>query len=312
MPVDLGGSPTRCALSPPLRARPTPELVEALIAHYRAERAAPEDALEVGFFHGGLPDDTLLAACGGLPVRVSCSPADLSRAEAARLVAGGVRRVELEVATFSPAILRELRRGYTGAQVDAMRRGLAELGVEVGLVLIPGLPGASHASAMEDAARAIGGGDLPRAAFVRLYPALALEGSELAVQVQRGRWHPMRLGEALTTLVALVDHLEAGGVPVARVGLQPGVDLPVRAVAGPVHPNLRGLVEGRRLRRRMAEALQGVPAGESATLRVHPADLGDALGRSRENLRAVRVALGLRALELRPDPAMSRGRVSRG
>lgn len=310
MPVDLGGSPVRCALSPPRRPTPAPALVEALIHHYRDERCRPGDTLEVGFFHGGLPSDDLLSCCAGLPVRVGCSPADLSRAEASRLASRGVRLIELDVATFSPSVLRELRRGYTGAGVDTMRAGLAALGLEVGLVLMPGLPGASHTSALEDVDRAIGGA-IPPAALVRLYPALALEGSELATQVESGRWRPMRLGEAVTTLVAMVDRLEAAHIPVARIGLQPGIDLPARAIAGPVHPNLRGLVEGRRSRRRMAEALQGVPPGATVELRVNPADLGPVLGRSRENLRAVRVALGLASLEVRPDPLIARGHISR-
>ncbi|MFT4977718.1 MAG: hypothetical protein ACI8S6_003625, partial [Myxococcota bacterium] len=90
VPVDFGGSPTACRIRPPLRARPEPALVTALIEHYRTERAAPDAALEVAFFHGGLPDAAMLEAASGCALRVCCSPGDLSRAEASRLAAAGV------------------------------------------------------------------------------------------------------------------------------------------------------------------------------------------------------------------------------
>ena len=70
VPIDLGGSPTRCILAPPNTARPTPELVTALIEHYQAERAKPGDHMEVGFFRGGIPGPDLIAACGDLPIRL--------------------------------------------------------------------------------------------------------------------------------------------------------------------------------------------------------------------------------------------------
>ena len=306
VPVDLGGSPTRCALSPPRDPLPTPELVSALIAHYRAERCPPGAHLEVGFFRGGLPDDALLRACGSLPIRVSCSPADLTRAEADRLRARGVTLVELEVATFADAVLRACRRGYTAGRVDAMRRGLTEQGLKVGLTLIPGLPGASHAAALEDARRAASD---PPAHLTRIYPALAFEGSELARMARERRWVPMGLGAAVTAVVAMVDLLEEAGVPVARIGLQPGQDIPHQAVAGPVHANLRGLVDGRRFRQRMAAALADTPPGSRATLRVHPGDLGAVKGTANEHLRAVRAELGLAELNVLPDPTLARGRV---
>jgi hypothetical protein len=307
VPVDLGGSPTPCRVRPPLRPPPDPETLRALVRHYTEDRSPPGPVeAVVAFFRGGLPPEALLDAATGHPLRLSCSPADLDRAAATRLQAHGMRRVELEVLTLDPSVLRRLVRGYTATRALQMVPALQEMGLEVGVVLAPGLPGASHAGALADADRLLAEA---RPDFVRIHPALAIEGSGLAELARRGDWAPMRLGEAVTTCEALLDRFDAAEVPVIRVGRQPGSDFPERVVAGPVHPSLRGLVEARRYRRRMEAALRGHPRARPAVLAVHPADLSWAKGTANANVKALRSALGMRALAVEPDPAVPRGRV---
>ena len=308
VPVDLGGSPTPCLLRPPLRPPPTPALVQALIAHYRAERAPPGADLEVAFFHGGLPTDALLEAAAGCAIRVACSPADLSRAEAERLLSAGVGTLELEVGTFQRDVLRALDRGYRPAMVLTMLTVLRARGVRLGATLVSGLPGSSHESAVADVAALVDDGG-PLVDFVRLYPALALEGTGLAARAAQGAWVPMHLGEAVTTCVAMAERLDAAGIEIARVGMQPGQDVPGRVAAGPVHPNLRQLVEVRRFHRRMESAMRFVPAGSVVQISVNPRDLAWAKGTANENLRSLRAQLSLEGLTVTPDAAVARGAV---
>lgn len=309
VPVDLGGSPTGCHVRPPLRERPTPELVYSLMAHYHAERAPPGAAIEVAFFHGGTPDDALFSVTSGCSVRVGCSPADLSRAEAARLWERGVRTLELDVLTFHTRTLRNLQRGYAGPMVITQLTALRAQGFRLGVTLCPGLPGTDHRLALDDVEQLVSPDGTPLVDFVRIYPALALEGSVLAELAADGRWVPMHLGEAVTTVVEMVDRLEQLQIPVARVGLQPGQDIPVRAFAGPTHPNLRQLVEVRRFRRRMETALAAVPEGSTVELTVNPRDLAWAKGTANENIRSLRARLSLHELRLLPDETVSRGEV---
>lgn len=308
VPIDLGGSPTACAVRPPLRPRPVADTVAALVAHYAAERRPqPDTPLEVAFFHGGLPTVDLVTAAGGHALRLAVQPADVEREDAEALRRRGLQTVEVEALTLHDAPLRDLRRGYGRARVEGLIRGLKELGFRVGLTLWPGLPGTSHAMAVEDADRAVA----LRVDFVRLQPALALAGSELAERARQGRWRPMRLGEAVTTVTEMADRLEAGGVQIARIGLQPGSDLPVAAVAGPADPDLRGKVEARRFRKRMQTALHGARHGVPEVLVVHPADLQWAKGTNNANVRALRASLRLDRIELQTDPALARGEVRR-
>jgi len=311
VPIDLGGSPIDGATRPPRRPPPTAETVQALIEHYATERApAGGVVLEPAFFRGGLPSAELLAACEPHPVRVACSPADLSRDGAAWLRDRGVSTIELDVRTFDTPTLRALRRGYSGAQARAILSGLGALGLRRGVTLAPGLPGTSHASALADAGVVAGDGAAqPLAEFVRLLPALAYEGTDLAQWAVSGRWTPMSIAEAVTTCEAMEDRLRDAGVPVARMGQQPGADVPDTHVAGPWHPNLRSLVEGRRFRRRMAAALADLPRSAPIELRVHPKDLSWAKGASNTNVRALRAALSLPGLRVSADPSVPRGSV---
>lgn len=307
VPVDLGGSPTACRVRPPLRPPPGPDMLRALIRHYAEERSPRGlSSIVVSFFHGGVPPEALLDVVGGLPFRLSASPVDLDRETIERLVGCGLVRVELEALSLDAGVLRRLERGHGPVRVIKMVQALKSAGLEVGVVLAPGLPGSSHDMAVAGAKRLLA--EAPPD-FVRIHPALAFSGSGLAALAEQGRWVPMRLGQAVTVCEALLDRFDDAGVPVIRVGLQPRHDLPVEVVGGPVHPGLRGLVEARRFRRRMQALLVGHPRARPAVLRVNPADLAWAKGAENANIRALRAALGLRALSVEPDPGVVRGQL---
>jgi hypothetical protein len=274
-----------------------------MIAHYRTERAVGQ-ALEVGLFHGGIPTDPQLEAAAGLPIRLACSPADLSRAAAERLQAAGVSTIELAIGSLDARVLRTNQIGARGPVIREMLSELSDMGLRIGAILNPGLPDSSHESALSTARSLVG-----LVSFVRIEPALALEGSRLSLLAQSGRWTPMRLSEAVTTTLAMVEILESGGVQIARLGLQPGQDIPCRATAGPVHPNLRQLIEVRRFYLRMAHELALVPQGSEVELQVNPRDLSWAKGTANANVRALRAERALSALWIRADETIPRGDV---
>lgn len=310
IPVDLGGSPHAGLLAPPRRPLPSPELVAALVQHYLTERRrSPEQRAEVAFFHGGIPqDDFLQAIPTELSRRVCCTPADLSPDLARHLGARGVTTIEVELLTTQPGVARALGRpGRVSAHLQLIA-GLRDLGFRVGAVLSPGLPGTTHHHALADAEWAAGDTH-PRVDFVRLHPAVAWTGSGLAQHAQDGRWTPMTLAEAVTTLHAMMDRLDAAEVPVIRVGQQPGADIPAKVAAGPTHPNLRALVEHRRFLDRMRAALEPLPRRRAPRIGVHPADLSWAKGPANANLRRLRSDLGLPDLTVVPDPGCPRGKV---
>ena len=306
VPIDLGGSPHGCAVAPPQRPGPSPATVEAMVANYASRW--PDKDLEVAFFHGGIPSQDLLEAAHGLPLRLSCHPADLTRAGAEMFAAAGGTTVELEAMSLDPHVLRLSERRYTIGRVRTMAERLRSMGFAVGVHLVPGLPGSDTAGAVADLNGLLDEGG-PWVDFVRIWPALAFEGAKLAEWAASGAWRPWDLGEAVGALVQMVALADEAGIPVVRVGIQPGHDIPVKAVAGPNHPNIRGEVEVLRFGARIETAVRNSSRSLDPIMLVNPKDLSWAKGTSNSNAKMVRAKLGLRSLKFETDDSVPRGTV---
>lgn len=306
VPVTLGCCPPqgpRCLLCRP--SQPVlPETIQALVDGVR-EQADPDRVVQAWFFGGAPPDDAQLDAIGGLSFGVRVRPDLLSRERARQLIDRGLVAVEQDAWTLSDAALAEARRPYRGSLVIDQSRGLADMGVEVGGVLSPGLPRSDHDQLVADA-RVVA----PLWSFARLHPVLVIEGSALADAHARGQYEPLTLGQAITSCAALLDVLDASGVAIRRVGQQPGPDALGRALAGPHHPALREFVETRRTRERLRAALVAHAGAAHVTIRCAPADLSRTRGRYHDTVRALRAELDLGALTVQPDPQLSRGTFS--
>ncbi len=304
VPVVLGCCPhePRCLICPPPDP-PAPETVAALIEHYRTERAGPSEALQVRFFGGAPPTDAQLEAAQGLPISVRVRPDLLSRADAARLQRAGCTEIELDALSFHPDILREAGRTYKRGLLEEQTAGLQQAGLRVGGVLAPGLPRSSHETSLADARIAAGLWD-----FARIHPVLVLAGSRLRELHSRNRYKALELAEAVTTCLAMLEILEADGVAVRRIGLQPGPDGFGRAVAGPRHSGLRELVEARRTLGALRQRMHFMARPETAVvITCAPADETRTRGPLQAHVRALRAEFELADLVVETDPQLPRG-----
>jgi hypothetical protein len=305
VPVNLGCCPVgpRCRLCPPAPEPPEPSTVRALIHHTRAERAAPGQPVQVSFFGGAPPSPALLSATGDLPTTVRVRPDLLTRAEARRLAEAGVGAVELDLLTLHTRPLREVGRTHRRALVLEQLEGLRAMGLRVGAVLAPGLPGATFEQSLDDA-RTLA----PLLDTVRIHPVLVLHGARLKRAHMDGTYTPLTLGEAVTVCRALLDVFEPAGVRVLRVGQQPGPDGLGRAVAGPHHPSLRELVESRRALDTLRQLLDAERPAGHVVVQCAPADVSRTRGPFNQHVRTLRAEFALDGLSVQPDPALPRGR----
>ena len=299
-PVPLGCCPDapRCQLCNPPPAVPSLELIRALVEHYDSKAGSSRPY----FIGGPPPTDRQVGACGGREVAIRVRPDLLSKARAEALAGQGVVRVELDALTFSDRVLKECGRRYSSDYIRSMARGLQALGLEVGLVLAPGLPNTDHAAAVSDAREAVG-----LASVVRLHPLLVLSEARLREAHMDGRYEPLTLGEAITTCRAMMDVLEGNGVEVIRVGVQGTHDGVGRVVAGPAHGALRELVESRRTLDVLRERLRPHGPGASATLRCARCDEGRVRGLFNQHIRTLRSEFGLTRVEVVGEPSWPRG-----
>jgi hypothetical protein len=299
VPVVLGCCPTspRCLLCPPPPPAPDPESVRALVELYQ-----DASAVRVGFYGGEPPSDELLDAIGGLPFVARVRPDLLTRARARELQARGATGIELDVLTFRDDVLKMVGRPYRSKLVLEQLDGLASLGLSVGVVLAPGLPGTSHDDAVADARLCA-----PRIRFARVHPVLVLKGAALWEAHLDGAYTPLSLAEAVTTCRAVVDVLHEASVDVIRVGQNPGPDGLGRAVAGPRHPSFRQLVDARRVLAVLEARLEGTAPGSRVSIRCHPADETCTRGPYNQHVRSLRAAYRLAEVVVRPDPTLARG-----
>lgn len=287
-----------CNPAPPW---PAPELVAALVSNY-AERHNHPDDLVACFFGGEPPDEARVSALDGLPFQARVRPDALSRAQAKWLIDQGCTRIEVDVLTLDNAALRAVGRKYGSGLVLQMVEELLGWGVEVSVVLAPGLPGMSYDASLRDAQSFSG-----RVPLARLHPVLVLEQSGLREFHAEGRYQALSVGDAVTVCRAMMDVLEAGGTEIIRVGQQPSHDGLGRAIAGPRHTSLRELVEARRALDAIQEQLRSLQEVEQAVIRCNPADVGRARGPMNQHIRTLRAENRLASVDVEPDPGIPRG-----
>ena len=297
--------------------RDTRDLLEGAMASRRFPR---DGRAEIAFYGGtftGLPKRlqqslletarTFVRPGGYRTIRVSTRPDALDADRLAMLQQYGVETVELGAQSLDDRVLGAVRRGHTAAQVVKAVGQLRKGGFRVGLQLMPGLPGDSAETFQETVRQAV---EL-RPHVVRLYPALALRGTEMGVWFQEGRYRPWTLDRAVQQCAQACGRLESTGIRVIRMGLMssPHLEMPGAILGGPYHPAFGFLVRARMYRRRMAALLDsGVPPGP-VRLFAPAREIPLLRGFANQGLRWFEARTGARVAAVEADPALPPGRI---
>lgn len=204
------------------------------------------------------------------------------------LVQYGVTTVELGVQSLDPEVLLLSKRGHTREQVEKAVTIIRQYPVALGLQLLPGLPGDTMEKSINTAKKTVE----MAPDFVRIYPALVIEDTELADLYRKGQYQPLTLEESIQWVADMWLVFLKAHIPVIRMGLHSSEDLrtPGTIVAGPFHPSFRQLVEEslyERLLKRMMEEISDTDARGMLDIRIHPADETSLRGRKSRNLRMV-------------------------
>ena len=155
----------------------------------------------------------------------------------------GLGTVELGIQSFSGRALDKARRGYAGEQAVHACALVREAGLTLGVQLMPGMPGVDAPTFQADVALALA----VDAAFLRLYPCLVLEGTELARIWRAGAYAPWSLEQTVRELARALLAAGQAAIPVIRMGLPLGEELAPHILDGPAHPALGSLVQAEAL-----------------------------------------------------------------
>lgn len=192
-------------------------------------------------------------------IRFSTRPDCLS-AEVVDLLSGyPIRTVELGVQSLVDDVLDRSRRGYNAATVEEAARRVRERGWRLGIQLMPALPGDSEENFRKSIERTVEIGP----EFVRLYPTIVLEKTELASRYRQGRYQPLTLEEAVSWCANALETLAEAEIRVIRMGLHADRALlePGRIIAGPYHPAFGYLVKSARWKNRVDRRMEMEKAG---------------------------------------------------
>ncbi len=218
-------------------------------------------------------------------IRVSTRPDAVDTPVLALLKQYGVTAIEFGAQSMDDRVLFQNGRGHTAQDVEDASRRIQEMGFELGLQMMTGLPGDTPEGSVASARRLLS----LRPDTMRIYPTIVLEGTPLARLYRAGNYIPQPLEEAVQLCAALLLLCEEAGVPVIRLGLHAGGEVQEGYLAGPWHPAFRELCEGELYYQNACSALRLIlPQGGKAVLRVAPRFVSQMTGQRRRNLERLK------------------------
>lgn len=159
------------------------------------------------------------------------------------LLLGGTK-VELGVQSTDDTLLEKMRRGHSAHDTIEANRALRDAGLKVGFHMMPGLPGSDPSRELASF-RALFDGEDWRPDYLKIYPALVVEGTELYDLYLRGEYEPLGDDEA-AQLLSRIKEMIPPYVRLQRV--QRDIPAPVIA-AGVRKSNLRQMAKEKLLAR---------------------------------------------------------------
>jgi histone acetyltransferase (RNA polymerase elongator complex component) len=234
-------------------------------------------------------------------IRLSTRPDYIDEESVAFLKEKGVRTVELGVQSMEEEVLRLSGRGHRPWDSARAAMCVNAVGLELGIQIMAGLPGDTKRKFMDTVRGVIALGP----DFVRIYPALVVDGAPLAELWKRGEYEPLSLDEAVTQCADAAAQFNRKNIRVVRMGLQPSKDLEAALLAGPYHPSFGHLVESELAYRRMVATLGNLTG--SVCFHVNPSELSVYKGIKGENqkkLMALREGL---KVEIKADDSIEPG-----
>ena len=243
----------------------TPEYIQQTIKDYVGTKRC-EKFWEVAFYGGSftaIPKDLqhklLMPAYEMLQrgiidgIRCSTRPDAVGDEAIILLQSYGVKTVELGVQSMNDGILVDAKRGHTAQEVVEAVARLKQRNMTVGVQLLPGLKGETWQTIIETAIAVVA----LQPDFIRIYPVLVIENTELADQYRAGEYEPLSTELAIQYCAFLKNWFEQHGIEVIRTGLQSTEELDSSnsLVAGPYEPAMGELVVNEQYKQRIERCI---------------------------------------------------------
>jgi elongator complex protein 3 len=165
-------------------------------------------------------------------------PDHCRQADIAQMLYLGATKVELGVQSTRNDILERMKRGHTVEDTVAANLALREAGLKVGFHMMPGLPGSTPEIDLA-VFKELFSDSRFRPDYLKIYPTLVIEGTELHRLYQKGEYRPLE-DEQAAELVSQIKEILPPYVRLQRVQR----DIPAHLIlAGVKKSNLRQLAQ---------------------------------------------------------------------
>lgn len=264
--MPFAGCPHRCLFCAQDKQTGMPEppggalrTLASLLHSLEASRQTTQEAFrpaEIAFYGGtftALPARVQMACLAvaaegkkeGLVCRVRCStrPDALHPRALDALKAGGLDLVELGIQSFHNEALEISQRGYNGETARKGCRLVQASGLELGIQLLPGMPGSTPERFRDDVREALAFSP----ACLRFYPCLVVDGTPLADRWKKGAYSPWDTETTVNALGGALAEAWERRIPVIRLSVAPEPSFDAAVLAGPRHPALGNLIQGEAL-----------------------------------------------------------------
>ena len=235
----------------------TPEDVEKTVDMYLSTIDHEKNIIEIAFFGGSFTAIDIAEQTALLKrakeykdakrvdaIRLSTRPDAVGDDILENLELYGVSKIELGVQSMCDDVLIKNGRGHTADDVRNAVARIRKYGFELGLQMMTGLIGSDDEKDIKTAEEIIA----LKPDFVRIYPTLVFENTELYERYRDGSYKPQTVLEAARLSAKLLDMFEKNGIKVIRVGLLVTEDEAKHHLkAGPYHPRFRELVNSYRV-----------------------------------------------------------------
>ena len=173
-----------------------------------------------------------------------------------------VDTIELGVQSFNDDVLERSNRGHDSSIVYKSSALIKELGFELGLQLMIGLPGDTPEKSIYSAHELV----KIKPSIARLYPTVIIENTALHDMFISGEYNTPTLNEYISTTKAMYKIISEAGINIIRVGLR-SADL-VKKAGKNFHPAFRQLVESEIARDMIEEQLPIDSNSPSASIKL--------------------------------------------
>lgn len=239
-------------------------------------------------------------------IRLSTRPDYINQQNIDLLKSFSVKTIELGVQSMDNEVLRLSQRGYNARKVEESSTLIKKNGLELGIQLMPGLPGDSEEKAMKTSLHVC----KIKPDFLRIYPTVVLKNTLLENLYRKGDYIPMTLNQAISICKKMLLLFQSFHIPVIRMGLQPTETLlkPGTIVAGPFHSAFRELVSSSILYDRLYASIKENLKFKTFTFSVHPSDLSTFLGNKKENIKRLNKEFPKFEIRFRQDEGVQHGK----